>query len=71
METGIIKTVIINVGKILPWFACWIVLAFLSDTSFIKEKVQFILFWTVVGNALAALLDVWHTALYKECKNRE
>lgn len=68
MEISITKTIIVNLGKMLPWIACWFIMAFLSSSA---EKVQFILFWFIVGNIIALFIDVWHTALYKECKNRE
>lgn len=68
METSIIKTVLLNISKLLPWAACWFIMSFLSGSA---SKVQFILFWSIIGNFIAMFIDIWHTALYTECKNRE
>ena len=71
METCTTKTIIINLGRLLPWMACWFIISFISEASTASEKVEFIMFWSIIGNILAMFLDIWHTALYKESKRRE
>lgn len=68
MEVSITRTILMNAGRLLPWAACWFIMTFMSDTA---AEVQFILFWSIIGNFIAMFIDIWHTALYKECKNRE
>ena len=67
LEPCITKTVIINVGKLVPWIAFWFILTFVTGSI---EKIKFILFWAIIGNFFAMFLDIWHTALLRECKNR-
>lgn len=71
METSILRTVIINIGKLIPWIACWIILSLASEASTVTTRAQFILFWTIIGNLGAMCFDIWHTALIKEVKHRE
>lgn len=71
MEICVTRTVIINIGKLLPWAACWVILMLASNAATITTKIQFILFWTIIGNLVAMMFDIWHTALYKEAKHRE
>lgn len=68
MDTSILKTVLLNISKLLPWLACWFIITFMSDTM---ARVRFIIFWSVLGNFGAMFIDIWHTTLYQECKSRE
>lgn len=68
METSVIKTVLLNISKLLPWLVCWLIITFLSDTM---ARVRFIIFWSVLGNFGAMFIDIWHTTLYQECKSRK
>ena len=67
METSITKTIIQNVFRLIPWLAFWIILTFLEDHVI---RIRFILFWSIIGNIAAGILDLWHTGLLKECKER-
>lgn len=67
METCITKTILLDTGRLLPWVASWFIIAFLSEAA---AKVQFILFWAIIGNFIAIFIDIWHTALLKECARR-
>lgn len=71
MEISITRTVIINIGKLVPWLACWVILMLASNAATITARIQFVLFWTIIGNLIAMVFDIWHTELYKEAKRRE
>ena len=67
METSLMKTVILNVFRLLPWVAFWVILTFLESHV---VKVRFILLWSIIGNIGASFIDLWHTSLLKECNKR-
>ena len=68
METSILKTILINFSKLVPWIIFWFALTFLDDTI---HRFKFVLWWSIVGNILAMFIDIYHTATIKECENRK
>lgn len=67
METSLIKTAIQNLFRLLPWIAFWVILTFLESHLI---RIRFILLWSILGNIVASFIDLWHTSLLKECKER-
>ena len=68
METSVLKTILTNTRKLFPWMVCWFLLTFLKTFA---SEVQFILFWSIVGNFLAMFLDIWHTNILIEYNRRK
>lgn len=62
MDKGIPRTILRNLQKFIPYIACWMLITFLDDMII---KVRFVMFWTIIAQAIAAALDLWHTTIIK------